>query len=535
MKRPGGRERSERTRLFRSRPAVTSPSLAGVLAVLCGCPDRGPPRSPAPSPSSPPASVVVDTSAPAVAAAPADAAAVARPRGRYLVVLHGGSVLGEYDAHPLGGLPRRASALAAARAQADGVVHVDTGDTTLPEVPAAAPAGRALPDRAEVERRARLVLAALGAAGIDAFAPGETDLALGPARLRQLAKAARVPLVASNVLDRAGKPWFAPDRLVTAAGVPVGIFGLVTARSPEDAANAQAAGVTFADPQAAGRAAVAALRARGAQLIVALVHAGTGRDEAARIAAAIPGIDVLASGHAAPGASPPPAPAPGGAGPPLLEAGARGVSLARFDLHLVGEGTERWYDQRTVVLDGSFGRQPAARVLVEGYLGESRRRIAAGLPTGAGVHEPLPRKSRAGAAPEGPYENWTYASSAACDFCHKEEMAQWKTTAHAYALETLAGRARAADLSCLGCHTTGFERPGGTRVVATAQTYFASVGCEACHGPSVPHVRAQNRTGTRREVPEAVCLECHRPDKSLVPFEYRAALARVLGPGHGAP
>ena len=66
-------------------------------------------------------------------------------------------------------------------------------------------------------------------------------------------------------------------------------------------------------------------------------------------------------------------------------------------------------------------------------------------------------------------------------------------------------------------------------------TSSRDVGCESCHGPSATHIRTQNKTGTRRQVPESVCLECHTDEQSPEPFDYAAAMKEVLGPGHGFP
>ena len=93
---------------------------------------------------------------------------------------------------------------------------------------------------------------------------------------------------------------------------------------------------------------------------------------------------------------------------------------------------------------------------------------------------------------------------------------------------------RQGSRDCLRCHSTGFDRPGGTRNLATAATFFGDVGCESCHGPSSAHVRSQNKTGTKRMVPEQVCLECHTKEQSLEPFDYVKAIKEVLGKGHGA-
>ncbi len=66
-----------------------------------------------------------------------------------------------------------------------------------------------------------------------------------------------------------------------------------------------------------------------------------------------------------------------------------------------------------------------------------------------------------------------YVGAKKCKFCHKAEYESWLETTHANALETLKPEDRKKD-SCLICHVTGF---------GVADTIFAGVQCEACHGP----------------------------------------------------
>jgi hypothetical protein len=134
------------------------------------------------------------------------------------------------------------------------------------------------------------------------------------------------------------------------------------------------------------------------------------------------------------------------------------------------------------------------------------------------------------------FENWDYGSSQGCALCHQHQDAQWRTTDHSHALATLKTAGHDRDPECLGCHMTGFLVPGGTRNIKTAYTYFADVGCEACHGPSVVHMRApSNHQGTSRKVATRVCFGCHTPDQSRGTFDPEAALKQVVGPGHGVP
>ena len=68
----------------------------------------------------------------------------------------------------------------------------------------------------------------------------------------------------------------------------------------------------------------------------------------------------------------------------------------------------------------------------------------------------------------------------------------------------------------MGCHVTGFLRPGGAQNLESAARSSRDVGCEACHGPSVAHVVSlDKRKGTSRKVDPTICLGCHTPDQNL--------------------
>jgi len=136
----------------------------------------------------------------------------------------------------------------------------------------------------------------------------------------------------------------------------------------------------------------------------------------------------------------------------------------------------------------------------------------------------------------GRFEHWTYASNEACGFCHQTQLAQWATTAHAHAFATLRVARHDTNPACLGCHMTGFLRPGGTEFIDTATEQLTDVGCESCHGPSAAHVASMDKKkGTSRKVDAVVCYGCHTPDQSVEPFESLKAMKEIVGPGHGAP
>jgi len=152
---------------------------------------------------------------------------------------------------------------------------LDAGDLLLTIASPSARANPTLlpPDPAEITRRAELILSALARAGLTAFTPGERDLDIGPPLLRRLLAQHKIPALAANLYDERGKLFFDADRVVDVAGVKIGLFGLVRAL-PEDADRWKAWHLDARDPAAAARDEVVALHARGARIVIGIVHAG---------------------------------------------------------------------------------------------------------------------------------------------------------------------------------------------------------------------------------------------------------------------
>ncbi len=142
----------------------------------------------------------------------------------------------------------------------------------------------------------------------------------------------------------------------------------------------------------------------------------------------------------------------------------------------------------------------------------------------AGVRPPPPAKGQPG-----------YVGDDQCEACHDEAAEFWAKTRHAGAYETLVVANKQFDVSCVGCHVTGFREPGGSEVVENAG--LQDIQCEQCHGPGSLHVDEPERRGKphaiRRDAHVDVCLQCHTPEHSDT-FDYTAYMRDILGPGHGA-
>jgi hypothetical protein len=399
----------------------------------------------------------------------------------------------------LGTLAQRATLVDQARTQSEALVQVDAGDL----FPALEPDA--------LSRRARLLLTAYGRMGVDALVPGEREFALGPDRLRALANATGVPLLAANLVGADGEPAFPAIRLVRTAKWPIGIFGIVEFSDAELAFLSQW-GLRTTDPITAARAAVASLHAQGAKLVIGCLHVAAGSRRARAIAERAGGVDVVVLGHGEDGEK---HVTTDGAGRRVFYAGHGGANVGRLDVRNVGgRRALQYHVLHTAGVPEQVGVALLARI------------DAAPVLAHPAADAPRP--------PGGIFERWTYASTNGCALCHEREVQQWMTTDHAHAFATLRDAGRSADPACLGCHMTGFLRPGGTQYLDTATISFPDVGCETCHGPSAEHVGSVNKkNGTSRKVDPVVCLGCHAPDQSVEPFDYATALPKIIGPGHG--
>lgn len=127
-----------------------------------------------------------------------------------------------------------------------------------------------------------------------------------------------------------------------------------------------------------------------------------------------------------------------------------------------------------------------------------------------------------------------FVGAQSCQGCHTSSHAAWSETAHAHAYASLANKDKAFDLSCIGCHVTGYQQPGGSSLGFTDK--LENVQCESCHGPGSEHVQnptlVNKKAGIQLDVPEATCRGCHTPEHSPQ-FNDERYRARILVPGHG--
>ncbi len=136
-------------------------------------------------------------------------------------------------------------------------------------------------------------VAAMNAAGYTMGTIGNHEFNNPLAQTKKLIASLKYPVLLANATERAtGKPLAQTSRIEQVGPVRIGVFGMVTREAADYPAAKE--GVDIADEVQTARAMVESLRGK-ADIIVLLSHCGENVD--ARLAAAVPAIDVIVGGH----------------------------------------------------------------------------------------------------------------------------------------------------------------------------------------------------------------------------------------------
>ena len=203
----------------------------------------------------------------------------------YPTIVEPGSTLGALsERRDIGGISRRATLVARIRTElrqrGTPVWLIDTGDFSD---------GTPF----STEYRGEADVAAMNATGYDYATLGNHEFNYPLAQTKKLIGLAKHPVLCANALVKASGQPLAPAAMVEHIGsLRVGLFGLLT----REAASYPAAreGIEIADEIETARRMVVELRTR-ADIVVLISHAGDQMDQ--RIAAEVPGIDVIVGGH----------------------------------------------------------------------------------------------------------------------------------------------------------------------------------------------------------------------------------------------
>lgn len=142
----------------------------------------------------------------------------------------------------------------------------------------------------------------LNEVGYDYMVPGNHDFNYGYERLVELTGKGNFKTLASNVVTEQGKRDFLENDIKEVDGVKIGFFGLSTPETYYKSHPSNTKGIVIAEPIEVAKQQVAALKAKGADFIVAIGHLGlddsTKEEERSEgVIKAVPGIDLFIDGH----------------------------------------------------------------------------------------------------------------------------------------------------------------------------------------------------------------------------------------------
>lgn len=550
-------------------PALRPLALACLFAVsACTTAPREAPTAPVmASPPSPPVVAAPTTPSPFPAFDPAT---------RRLLVLATASVQGYVEpcgctGDPLGGVARLTALVGLARAASgDRVLFVDAGDLLYEK-----PDDTAAVDRCQHEARTQLLVSSYARAGLTATTRGPLDDVRGAAERDALLARHGVPSVEGGrglVVERGG---------ATALVIGVGGDDAHLAVARQTIAHHRAAVdvvVVLAQRDLRGSRAVAAALA-GVDVVI-VGRAAEAPSPPERVGGAVvvqPGwqaqhvavVDVVFGDRADPS-----------------------TPLALDDREAVRDGRKKLLDVRLAELDkliGSLADGPTRQfqqqrrdrfaaeragldvvdatpmagphiavraIALRRGMGEDAAAAAALATYTAAIPRLVTQCEDGVVCEEPPPEVLRYVGVETCRACHASAVAFWeqaivevpatlkdgtkttRRTGHVKAMDTLVHDGRDKDRSCVGCHSAGFDLPGGAcTTTALRDKKLGGVQCESCHGPGSAHVLSGGEPRhISRVVPEARCRECHLPPHipSTADFVYEERLLQVVGEGHGA-
>ncbi len=493
--------------------------------------------------------------------------------------------------HPLGGIDRLAHKARTLRQQGP-LLLVAAGSTLFHGAPP-----KDITHDTQERWRAETVARALRELNVSAVTPGPTDFLRGVSLFQKLASTSDAAWLAGNAAPAplsASPPTSPPDltstrvtKVKTREGetVKVGIFGVSDLRDADGSAPEGLAIQPRSSLAQTAKKLAAELTRKGANLRIALVSGS--RADAKAVARASAVDFVVQAGLDRAEALPPERSGSSW----LLHAGRQGQGLVVVDIWVPAVAS--WTKGRRFTDRSTWSRESAVESLrVErdelaerikkwkrsGFRAEDIAAQAARLkridqqiasrktlppwsgglafaatwntfgpkaPSHAGMRKRVEahhrrvnqhnKRALAGQTPPAPAPGQpSYVGSQTCGNCHAPALAWWKRTPHGRAYNTLVTRHKEYNLNCVGCHVTGYRRPGGSTATHLLGGALRNVGCENCHGPGSNHVAAPSLDNIERDAAESTCRGCHNPEHSDR-FHYDTYRRLLIMPGHGQP
>jgi 2',3'-cyclic-nucleotide 2'-phosphodiesterase (5'-nucleotidase family) len=305
---------------------------------------------------------------------------------------------------------------------------------------------------------------------------------LGVSYLKELAQKQNFPFVSANLVDKNNAPIFKRYIIKEVNGKKVGIFGVIgdTSEMAAKVSDITKGEASVTDPLQAAADIVKELSGK-VDYIVALTHQGTNRDWV--IARRIKGIDLVVGGHDKQKTKDPNV----AESTQIVQAGEKGQNLGLMEVTLDATKASK---NTLVPLGDDIANDPKIKAMIVEY----NDKLASAFEKAD--NKPAEVKLRL----------------AACGTCHADQVAKWKTSAHAKAYATLTNKNKQFDPTCLKCHTTLFEQPDGFSM-KQQQMELVNIQCESCHGSRKQHMVDMKPSTQKPKI--ALCVTCH--DKSRCP------------------
>ncbi len=336
---------------------------------------------------------------------------------------------------------------------------------------------------------------------------------------RQLFANSPIHSVASNLKvlrNGAEQPGGDPYMVTEVGGVKVAFFSLI---SPSEVARSQPkGGLEFRteDPLKTAQALVPELHKK-AELVVLMSQMS--QQESEDLITKVPGIDVALYGRD-----------PGWKdhgeklGSTIVQqTGMRGQYIGQLVLIVDPEGRITDWGTRNAPLDEQFPENTAVSAEIKQIEDQAKQMLRA-------------EQQKKLSDVEGQLASDKMIGGEKCQRCHATQTAQWASTPHAHAYETLVKAGKEKDPACVSCHVTGWETVGGF-AENVSEPDMKNVQCEACHGLGTMHSRgstplqmvaASANNGFRKHAASAICETCHTGEWGKAKgYDYETYLARV--------
>jgi 2',3'-cyclic-nucleotide 2'-phosphodiesterase (5'-nucleotidase family) len=144
-------------------------------------------------------------------------------------------------------------------------------------------------------QKARLMIEALNAMGVDAMGIGDDDLSLGKEALKEILKKAKFPILSSNIIDEeSGRLLFDRSLIKEVNGLRIGLFSLLSLESFYGEWDPRKKGLMIQNPTETAQAIIKELQPK-TDLIILLSHLSYPKDM--ELAQTVPGIHLIVGGH----------------------------------------------------------------------------------------------------------------------------------------------------------------------------------------------------------------------------------------------